>query len=95
LTQALFFEAAGAVSKIGFRLNQTTIGRCSFAKSLKHTVVFDSLLTTFEANAMGQFHQPNGVNHKCAGKNFLVPFSFAKKYAQLYEYVHLENAFNF
>jgi hypothetical protein len=38
LKQALFFEAAGAVSKIGSSLNRTTIGKFSFAKSLKHTV---------------------------------------------------------
>ncbi len=38
LKQSSFFEAYGAVTKIGSSLNQTTIGKFSLPKSVKHSV---------------------------------------------------------
>ena len=85
LERSLFFEAAGAVAKIGLRLNQTK------PKPPLTSYLVDEILPNW-----GQFHQPIGAKCKWAGTQSLaqsfsppklrptVPVHTTKSYAQLF-----------
>ncbi len=51
-------------------------------RNLNHKNISSTSFYVFEAknnDNWGQFHQPYGAKHKCAGRHSLAPFSFTNK----------------